>query len=80
MANDMESILIRNSLGSIRHDEPRCSHCRRTPLVGELIHMLDSGKTVCSLCVGELPERDGLPISCERVRSNDRPLAVVRAA
>ena len=80
MANDMESILIRNSVSSVRADDPRCSHCNRTPLVGELLHVLDTGKKVCSLCVGEVPERDGQPISCERVRSNDRPLAVVRAA
>ena len=80
MAKEIASILMRNSLGSLRTDKPHCSRCRRQPLVGELLHVLESGRRVCSLCVARLPSREGEPVATERVRATDRPLAVVARA
>jgi hypothetical protein len=80
MAKKIAGILIPNSLGPLRNDAPDCSRCHRTPLVGELLHLLESGTRVCSLCVTALPERAGEPVATERVRNGTRPLAVVRAA
>jgi hypothetical protein len=76
MAREFTSILIRN--GAHRAEEPRCARCRRSPLVGELLHAMASGKRACSLCVATLAAREGEPVSSERVRSGDRPLAVVQ--
>jgi hypothetical protein len=78
MAREMGSILIRNSVGAVRSDEPQCSRCRRVPLVGELMHELGSGKRVCSLCVARAAASEGEPVSSERVRSCARRLAVVQ--
>jgi hypothetical protein len=78
MPNEMSALLMRNTLGSLRSDEPRCSRCGRNPLVGEFLHVLESGKRVCSLCVTRVVAREGEPISSERVRSCERPLAVVQ--
>jgi hypothetical protein len=77
MAKEMSSIMIRNSVGTATGDGPRCSHCRRSPLVGERIHELGSGKRVCSLCVARVTSREGEPVGSELVRSTGRRLAVV---
>ena len=73
-------MLMRRSLDSLRSDGPQCSRCHRSPLVGELLHVMESGKRVCSLCVAGLPSREGEPVSAERVRSSARRLAVVQRA
>jgi hypothetical protein len=80
MAKEIASILMRNRLADLRSDPPRCARCRRAPLVGELLHVLESGKRVCSLCVARLPNREGEPVAAERVRASERPLAVVQRA
>jgi hypothetical protein len=78
MAREIASILIRNSVGAFRSDEPSCSGCRRIPLVGEWLYQLGSGKRVCSLCLERAAKRDGEPVGAERVRSCERRLAVVQ--
>jgi hypothetical protein len=78
MAKEIASILMRSSLGALTGEGPRCSHCRRTPLVGESIHLLGSGKRVCSLCVPRVAVREGEPVGSELVRSGQRRLAVVQ--
>ena len=80
MAKDIASILVRNSVGRLQNDEPQCSRCRRTPLVGELIHTLSSGRRACSLCVARAVAVEGEPVDVERVRSGERPLAVAKRA
>ena len=80
MAREIASILLRNSLGSLHSDLAQCSGCRRTPLIGELMHTLDSGRVVCSLCLGPADAREGEPVSSERVRATDKKLAVVPRA
>ncbi|HEX8075908.1 MAG TPA: hypothetical protein VF545_13115 [Thermoleophilaceae bacterium] len=76
----MAPFLVRHSLDALHGDGPRCSRCRRSPLVGELIHVLKSGRQVCSLCVRRLPSRQGAPVASERVRAGERPLEVVQRA
>ena len=78
MPNEMSTLLMRNTLDSLRTDEPRCSRCGRNPLVGEILHVLESGKRVCPLCVARVAAREGEPVSSERVRSCERRLAVVQ--
>jgi hypothetical protein len=78
MAKEIASILLRNRLGALAGEGPRCSHCQRSPLVGESIHELGSGKRVCSLCVASVSAHEGEPVSSELVRSGDRRLAVVQ--
>ena len=78
MAKEIASILLRTRLGALVPEGPRCSHCNRTPLVGERIHELGSGEHVCSLCVAGVSEREGEPVGSELVRSGERRLAVVQ--
>jgi hypothetical protein len=78
MAKEIASILLRTRLGALAAEGPRCSHCRRSPLVGERIHELGSGKRVCSLCVSRVAGQEGEPVSSELVRSGERRLAVVQ--
>ena len=78
MAREIASILMRNSLSRLQSDGPQCSRCRRSPLVGELMHVMRSGRRLCSLCVARSASREGDPVSVERVRSGERPLAIVQ--
>jgi hypothetical protein len=78
MAKEIASILLTTRLGALAPEGPRCSHCRRSPLVGERIHELGSGKRVCSLCVAPVSGIEGEPVSSELVRTGERRLAVVQ--
>ena len=78
MAREIASILLRNSLGALQSDPPQCSRCRRSPLVGELLYVLRSGRRVCSLCAARAASIEGEPVGAERVRSSERRLAVVQ--
>ena len=80
MAREIASLLLRNSLGSLHSDRDQCSGCRRTPLIGELLHVLESGRQVCSLCLSETGGREGEPVRSDRVRATDKKLAVVPRA
>jgi hypothetical protein len=77
---EIASILLRNSLGALDADRAACSRCHRTPLTGELMHELESGQDVCSLCLAKAGGSDGDPVRSERVRATDKPLAIVRRA
>lgn len=41
---------MHQGMGSTRDRRHRCADCRRTPLVGETVHVYDGGKVVCELC------------------------------
>jgi hypothetical protein len=77
VAREIAAILLRNSLGSLHSDQAHCSACRRTPLIGELMHALESGREVCSLCLASTGEE---PARSERVRATAKKLAVVPRA
>jgi hypothetical protein len=75
MPREIAPMLLRRSVGSLTHGGAHCSRCGRTPLVGELMHVLESERMVCQLCVTRLRARDGEPVRAERVHAG-RPLAV----
>jgi hypothetical protein len=73
-------MLLRQSLGSLRPAGDGCGECRRIPLAGERLHELDSGRLLCELCFGALPEERRLAVRSVRVRAGERRLAVVPKA
>jgi hypothetical protein len=57
-----------------------CSACERHLLPGELLHVYDSGRTLCTLCRGRLPEDTRSPVRSERIHATSARLAVVPRA
>jgi hypothetical protein len=71
-----EISFVGTAMGAVEGDGPRCVHCRRTPLVGEIVHVyLASGggdRTVCALCRSrhrEAPARTEIVHSSEHHRA-----------
>ena len=77
---DLANILLRRSVGSLDSGRVPCAGCRRTPLVGERMHEMDSGRVLCDLCLLELPEGDRHAIRTERVHAGERQLPVAPRA
>jgi hypothetical protein len=77
---DLAILLMRRSVGALGSHPGRCADCRRTPLPGERMHELDSGRTLCELCFAGLPDERRHAVRSERVHASDRPLSVVRRA
>lgn len=73
-------MLLRRSVGSLGSGRACCSRCRRTPLVGERLHEMDTGRMMCDLCVFELPEEKRVSVRTERVHASDRHLSVAPRA
>lgn len=76
---DLSAALQRHSVRGAR-TLPHCASCRRRPLPGELLHVYDAGKTLCTLCVGALPVETRAPLRSERIHAAERQLAVVPRA
>jgi hypothetical protein len=75
---DLSGPLLRRSIGSLSASpRDRCADCRRTPLPGERLHVLDSGRRLCELCFGALPDEARLAVRSELVHASERRLAVV---
>jgi hypothetical protein len=77
---DLASMLLRSSIGSLRPSSEGCDECRRIPLAGERLHELDSGRLLCELCFGALPEERRLAVRSERVHAGERRLRVAPKA
>ncbi len=77
---DLAAILLRKSARSLDSARTRCTECRRTPLVGERLHEMDTGGVLCELCVSALPEEDRRSMRSERVHASDRHLSVAPRA
>jgi hypothetical protein len=77
---DLDSLLLRNSLRSVVSGRDHCSGCDRTPLVGERLHEMDSGRRLCDLCLALLPEEDRRAVRSERVHASERHLPVAPKA
>jgi hypothetical protein len=77
---ELASMLVRSSIGALPPSAASCGECRRTPLAGEQVHELESGRTLCELCFAVLPEDRRLAVRSERVHASERRLAVVRRA
>jgi len=80
MAHDLASMILRSSLGALGQHGSSCTKCRRTPLAGELLHVFESGRKLCSLCLAELPEAEHSPLRSERVHVADKRLSVIPRA
>jgi hypothetical protein len=77
---ELAAMLMRRSLGALHSGGSRCGSCERTPLAGERLHELDSGRRLCELCFGALPEARRSSVGSVRVGVSERPLEVVRKA
>ncbi len=80
MAKDLASILLRKSVRRASDDLLRCHECQRTPLTGELLHVVQDERVLCALCLNDVPEEAREPIASTRVRAAEKPLTVVRHA
>lgn len=77
---DLAALLLRRSVGSLRSEGARCSGCRRTPLAGERLHEMDTGRVLCDLCLARLPEADRNAVHTERVHASEHKIAVAPRA
>jgi hypothetical protein len=73
---DLASMLLRRSIDSLTPSSAGCAKCRRIPLAGERLHELDSGRLLCELCFGALPDERRRAVRSERVHAGERRLAV----
>jgi hypothetical protein len=80
MKRDLHETLLRNSVASVGADREGCSGCRRIPLSGELMHDLEDGRHLCSLCLKRVPESQREALRSERVHVLARRLPVRRRA
>jgi hypothetical protein len=62
------------------HAASCCSACERHLLPGELLHVYESGRSLCTLCRGRLPEDQRSPLRSERIHAAAVRLAVVSRA
>ena len=71
----LEKALLRRSMGEHETHRHRCAHCRRTPLIGEVVHVYAGApeeRLVCALCRPlrrEAPARSELMHAPEHERS-----------
>jgi hypothetical protein len=70
-----ERMLLQRSVGALEADRDRCVDCRRTPLIGEQLHLYDGRKQgiVCELC---RPLRSEPPVASELVRHSEHGQSV----
>jgi hypothetical protein len=73
---DISSELQLNSLRA-GHSAACCSACRRRLLPGELLHVYDSGRTLCTLCRAA---DTSSPVRSERIHAAVSRLAVASRA
>lgn len=73
---ELAGVLLRRSARSLDGGGARCSACRRTPLVGELLHEMETGRLLCDLCISQLPDEDRRAVRTQRVHASERQLVV----
>ncbi len=47
---ELELALLRRGVHELAAGCERCTHCRRTPLMGERVYVYDGGGVLCELC------------------------------
>jgi len=77
---DLDALLVRSFIGALSATATSCTACGRTPLAGETVLRLDTGRLVCELCFAALPTERRLAVSKERVHASERRLSVVPKA
>ena len=80
MTLDLPLALLKRSLRSGDTEHGTCSCCRRTPLTGERVHLFESGRRLCELCLAGLPEERRRPLRSELVHASERHVAVLPRA
>jgi hypothetical protein len=73
--SDLETALLRKSVGALVAGRHACSDCGRTPLVGEQVYRFARAEMVCALC---RPRRHAEPERSDRVRHSERGHTVRR--
>ncbi|MDX6668837.1 MAG: hypothetical protein QOK04_2217 [Solirubrobacteraceae bacterium] len=63
----LDDEIMRRALITFSAGACHCADCRRTPLVGERVHVYDDGRVYCELCRAHRREE---PIRCERIRGD----------
>lgn len=76
MEPSLESVLFHKGVGAMVMGRVHCDACRRTPLAGERMYVLESGHAVCALCRDDLPEKKRAGAEARLVHAAERPLAV----
>jgi hypothetical protein len=75
--SDLETALLRKSVGTLAAGRHSCADCGRTPLVGERMYRFGRSSAVCALCT---PLRSAEPDAVELVRHFERGHTVRRVA
>jgi hypothetical protein len=83
-APELELELLRAGVRKMAAQRARCSHCRRSLLVGERVQVFAAAggeRHVCALCLATEAEGSiGELVRTERVRAGERRISVRRAA
>jgi hypothetical protein len=77
---DLSSLLLRKSVVALADSRERCGKCRRTPLPGERLHEMETGRVLCELCRLALPEDKRQAVRSQRIHVAERQLAVAPRA
>lgn len=80
MGSELGAALLQKGVSSMAGHRLCCESCRRSPLPGELLHELDSGKPICELCLAALPDAERRTVRSDRVPASVRALAAVPRA
>jgi hypothetical protein len=77
---DLAGMLVRSSMRALGPLSDQCHDCRRTPLAGERLHELGSGRQLCELCFAALPDESRQAVRSSRVHASERRLPVAPKA
>jgi hypothetical protein len=72
---DLAHALLHKGLGTMTSHRSACAACHRSPVPGELLHELESGRPVCSLCLS-----GRTPVASHMVHAAEKRLVVVPMA
>jgi hypothetical protein len=75
MEGDLANALLRKGVGELTAHRASCAACHRSPLPGEQVHEMESGRSLCSLCLG-----GRTPVSSCMVHAAEKRLVVVPMA
>lgn len=75
MAPELANALLHKGIGVMTAHRSSCAACHRSPLPGELVHEVESGRAVCSLCLGERT-----PVASHMVHAAEKRLVVAPMA
>jgi hypothetical protein len=75
MAGELAHALLRKGVGEMTTHRSACAACHRSPLPGELVHEVESGRALCALCIGERT-----PVASHMVHASTKRLVVGKMA